>query len=546
MLLLIAPSVLLASVLQCGDLKDAFVLSTCCEADRETQATLATTKHDTCEATQFYTQFTHAFGGFAGCVSTYSSKPCEGYPNHDFVFSSQGSKRSLQMYDPHTKTCVDDTSVTAANRTISLWLAVPSATKADLIKAGYTPTTSIADPMESHLPFGFQYSRYTGAWNSGVYQSGILEELFLSYRAVYKYLDIFNDAQLASFPLDGYATGAENSMVQLVAIRAYDIAKRTCTRSFYVYQNAENGPHYGFDFRLGTAAYYTNEARRSSNYANHATCPAGTPVDVTIQFTQNASVVPGFPVSSTATESPWMEILVIPNNPDGRIDQPSVPTDRAICDGVYTFPSYFPNGTIPALPSCWAWGFSTHKLVVAGSRVGHYMFAGDDASFLEEGRLYVQDIAHDIGVGVPSQPSISQQLAVNAFLMKQDSWRHPDSWVQQQALTIKHKFDLIYDGFAACVEKNVLGFYGPQYSGIAAVLKVLPPYDAQNAGMQSGFLLKTINVVAKPILNDMIRVHIASVMEDYIELNRRAKVVCADISASLPGLQPVSSMLVAP
>lgn len=49
-----------------------------------------------------------------------------------------------------------------------------------------------------------------------------------------------------------------------------------------------------------------------------------------------------YAADSTSPSSPWMESMVFPENPSGKIKTPQLAdSNRRVCDGVYVWPMYF-------------------------------------------------------------------------------------------------------------------------------------------------------------------------------------------------------------
>lgn len=512
----------------CSSIQNVYQTGGCC--DSGVSASL-TPLHDDVRGRCTDTRQTYDFAK-SRCVSAYNSMPCEAHPSYDLFTALgmyTGNTQSVSRYNATIGACVA-TGTTEATRIIPMYFAIPSTIQQDTASyGGVTIPPTVLYPDQSRYVMGNAYTHYTGAWNKGVYEDELTYEYMRLSRAAYAFLGMFDSAELAHYPLDGYATGAENGVVQLLAMRAAAVARRTCTRHFYVYQSVVHGPHYGFDFNIGVAGFYATAALAYMGGTEATGC---TGTQVTMEWTTDPSRA-SVPPTSIADDSPWLEVLILPNNPDGRCDTPTVPSDRAILDGIYLFPSFFPNGVVdPACkPDGFGWAFSTHKWGVPGTRTGHVMLRAG----YESERTMVQDIALDIGVSLPSDAAMRAQMEFLRFVLSASSRDAEGSFVRASVATISHKFALIAEAFAPCVSKGILSYVGTPGRGVSNLIRINPPYRAEGRGL----FLQSFGVFSKNVGDDMMRVNIEAPIVDLLELKRRAHHVCADPAVNPLGLTPL-------
>lgn len=169
--------------------------------------------------------------------------------------------------------------------------------------------------------------------------------------------------------------------------KALEIAQTTCNRDIYALVEV---PAYGYspDDSADMAnkhadTFYAGE--ECDCFAN-MTCNDPTvaiSVVAWVPLTDLPSATGGdgnvYAADSASAASPWMESMVFPENPTGKIKTPQLPNaNRRVCDGVYVWPMYFgmTDFEIPmdSRPDCASWSFSITKAYSASVRAGFILY----------------------------------------------------------------------------------------------------------------------------------------------------------------------------
>jgi len=357
---------------------------------------------------------------------------------------------------------------------------------------------------------------------------------------------------------DWYVTlneGAEQGIGYLWAAQALDIARTTCNRDIYVLMEA---PAYGYS--NGDIALWVNKHASSFYSGEECTCfPNCTEPTVTINnrgfFPPNIpSEIGGDGIVYSATSdspfSPWFESLVFPENPSGTIKVPQLPNaNRRVCDGVYVWPMYFyfNDFEIPRedIPDCAGWAYATTKGFSASVRTGWINYKKSMTSFVEA----VSDIAGlhgSLAYGSYSEWSWMGQMQLHDMMMSKPL-SDPTSWIGAYSSIMKEKWDVITDAFADCPAVTLTN----SGKGAYAFFLYKEPYLGLQTSFVSSFFLDVLGVSATTYYwgfrgadpsefygegvgtYDFTRMQLYRDLNVYTEVARRAKIVCADTSASV-------------
>jgi hypothetical protein len=252
------------------------------------------------------------------------------------------------------------------------------------------------------------------------------------------YLGAFTAAELADWDVS-MTEGAESGMVAMWAAKALEIARTTCNRNIYVFSEV---PAYGY--APTDSADMAN--KHSSTFYNSTECLCYAD-DSCLSGTVTITVVPWLPLNplpsalggdnrtyaadSAAAASPWMESMVFPENPTGKIKTPQLPNaNRRVCDGVYVWPMYFgmTDFVVPIdqRPDCASWSFSITKAYSASVRAGFIVYKKDPATNYEANVRIIQDV-HSMTNGLYSEWSWHGQMQLWEMIMSRPL-SDPTSW----------------------------------------------------------------------------------------------------------------------
>jgi len=258
-----------------------------------------------------------------------------------------------------------------------------------------------------------------------------------------------------------------------------------------------------------------------------------------------------YSADSTSPNSPFFESLVFPENPSGKIKIPQVPNaDRRVCDGVYLWPMYFgmKDYAIPLdeKPDCVAWSFSITKAYSASVRAGHIMYKNEPELFFDSTIDVFGRILNTMTNGLYSQWSWMGQMQLWEMIMSKP-YTDPTSWVGAYSEIMDEKWEAVIDGFADC---PVVTVTNPK-AGAYAFFFFNEPYQGVQTSGTPSFFLDVLGIHATTYswgwrganpadyygdgvgFHDFTRMQLYRDLNVYIEVSRRAKIVCADTSASI-------------
>jgi hypothetical protein len=282
--------------------------------------------------------------------------------------------------------------------------------------------------------------------------------------------------------------GAEAGVYALYAAKALEIARTTCTRDIYIFSEV---PSYGYSNE--DASWLANKF--SSSFFNSSTCPCfntTTCTDPTVTLT-TVGWLPGTPLpvrpgydgvnytaDASSPDSPWIETLVMPENPSGRIKTPQLPNvNRRICDGVYVWPMYFgtevcarnrvgpiETDLIPhhsflssfffqgyrvptdKIQDCSSWAFAITKAYSASVRAGFLIYKTEEPAFVDAINTIMNDI-HSGSNGIYSEWSWYGQMQLWEMIMSR-SLDDQTSWIGAYSEIMDEKWTSVIEGFYDC------------------------------------------------------------------------------------------------
>jgi hypothetical protein len=203
--------------------------------------------------------------------------------------------------------------------------------------------------------------------------------------------------------------------------------------------------------------------------------------------------------------------------------------------------------TIPKdeLPDCSAWSFSISKIYSAAARVGWIMYKKDPET-------NHQAMVDTIGTSQTlTHGSLSEwtwhglMQLLEAFMSK--PLEDPTSWIGVYTEIMREKWDAIMDGFADCPVAQPSN----PYSGAYVWFVFQDPYLGVQDSSTPSFFRDVLGVEATTYnwgfrgatpsdfygegygLDDFARLQLYRDLGVYQELGRRAKIVCADLDASI-------------
>mmetsp|Transcript_26693 Transcript_26693/g.40072 ORF Transcript_26693/g.40072 Transcript_26693/m.40072 type:complete len:755 (-) Transcript_26693:312-2576(-) len=481
-------------------------------------------------------------GGYKGCVGEKYLLPC----GQDAQGASDSSLYSKYPINWNGSECVE-TGYTFESRTFWILWGDPLDKHELLTRTGLLPTVYL--PLERG-----PYPAYT----YGTDETTELYDDSSSAKAKAKDFLVYIGAITEAEKADWYVTlneGAEQGISYLWAAMALDIAQTTCNRDIYVLMEA---PAYGYD--NGEIALWVNKEAKSFYSGEECACyPNCNEPTVTVNnrgfFPPNIPSETGgdgivYPANSDSPNSPWFESMVFPENPSGVIKTPQLPnSSRRVCDGVYVWPMYFyfNNFEIPLedRPDCAGWAYATTKGFSASVRTGWITYKKSMTSFVAA----VSDIASEHGslsYGSYSEWSWMGQMQLQDMMMSKPL-TDPTSWIGAYSTIMKEKWDVITDAFADCPVLELTN----SGKGAYAFFLYKAPYLGLQTSFISSFFLDVLGVSATTYnwgfrgadpsefygegvgTHDFTRMQLYRDVNVYLEVARRAKIVCADTTASI-------------
>lgn len=197
------------------------------------------------------------------------------------------------------------------------------------------------------------------------------------------------------------------------------------------------------------------------------------------------------------------------------------------------------------LPDCSSWSFSISKIYSAAARAGWIMYKKDPVTN-HEAMIDAIATSQTLTHGSLSEWTWHGQMQLfEAFMSK--PLDDPTSWISVYTDIIKEKWDAIIDGFADC---PIVQPSNP-YSGAYVWFVFQDPYLGVQDSSTPSFFRDVLGVQATTYswgfrgatpsdfygegygFNDFTRMQLYRDVEVYKEVGRRAKIVCADLDASI-------------
>ena len=242
---------------------------------------------------------------------------------------------------------------------------------------------------------------------------------------------------------------------------------------------------------------------------------------------------------------------------------PQIPNaDRRVCDGVYLWPMYFGMEgykiPIDKRPDCVSWSFSITKAYSASVRAGNIMYKNGPQVHFDSVVDVFGQILNTMTNGLYSQWSWQGQMQLWEMIMSKP-YTDPTSWVGAYGTIMNEKWDAVIDGFANC---PVVTITNPKAGAYAFFFFNEPYWGVQTSGTPS-FFLDVLGVQsttyswgwrgANPAdyygegvgFHDFTRMQLYRDVNVYTEVARRAKIVCADTTASIGDFMSIDEWVAA-
>jgi len=200
---------------------------------------------------------------------------------------------------------------------------------------------------------------------------------------------------------------------------------------------------------------------------------------------------------------------------------------------------------LEARPDCDGWTYATTKGYSAGVRAGFITYKKNPQNWVDA-VVKVADSLDTIGYGIYSEWSWWGQMQIQEMMMSRPV-DDPTSWVGAYGQIMKEKWDVLTEGFADCPVLSLTN----SGKGAYAFFLYKEPYLGLQDSFVSSFFLDVLGVSATTYnwgfrgadpsefygdgvgTFDFTRVQLFRDLNVYIEVARRAKIVCADTSASI-------------
>jgi hypothetical protein len=284
-----------------------------------------------------------------------------------------------------------------------------------------------------------------------------------------------------------------------------------------------------------------------------------------------------YPANSDSPNSPWFESMVWPENPTGKLKTPQIAdSNRRVCDGVYVWPMYFgmtvrgldslvvamigawltllfcqPQGyEVPTgdRPDCASWSFSITKGYSASVRAGFVVYKEEPVTS-HDAVVNAFESLHSMTNGLYSEWSWYGQMQLWEMIMSRPI-SDPTSWVGAYTEIMDEKWNAVISGFENCPVLDVTN----AKAGAYAWLQYKAPYLGIQEGFVSSFFRDVLGIRtttynfgfrgagAENIVSfygsgyteaDFTRLQLYRDITVYEEMARRAKIVCADLDASV-------------
>jgi len=496
--------------------------------------------------TLYWKHHKSVFGGYEGCVGEKGFYPCP--QDSQGVWEEGGDLAAKYPLVWDGSECIE-TGYQMENRTFWILWGDPLDKYELNLRTGFNPVVT--------FPFNRgPYPRYERGVDIGTAIDDSSDARAMA-KDLLLYIEAFTENELEEFDVT-MTEGAESGMVVLWAAKALEIAQTTCNRDIYALMEV---PAYGYN--PGDSARIANRFADSFYNSTECLCFEDDSCKDPTVTVSNVGWLPLTPLpvkmggdgemyaaDSTSAASPWFESMVFPENPSGKIKTPQISDpNRRVCDGVYLWPMYFGmrDYVIPIdeRPDCSSWSFSITKAYSASVRAGFIIYKEDpitnhDAMVSAVGDLY--SMTH----GLYSEWSWLGQMQLWEMIMSREL-TDPTSWIGAYSEIMDEKWEVVMDGFADC---PVLDLSNPK-AGAYAYFVYKEPYLGVQTGFVSSFFRDVLGIRtttynwgfrgANPAdfygegytTADFTRLQLYRDVEIYKEVARRAKIVCADLDASI-------------
>jgi hypothetical protein len=495
--------------------------------------------------TMYWKHHEYVHGGYEGCVAERGLYPCAsdalGVSDEEGLFYQQ----SPVYWDGSQ--CVE-TDYTMANKTLWIQWGHP------MDKYEISARTEL-NPVVS-FPFNrMPYALYDRGADPMTSQDESNDAKFKAMEML-SYIGAFDmEDMMANWDVV-ITEGAEQGIVHLWAGKALEIAQTTCNRDIQIFMQVPS-----YSYSTGTTADIANGFADTFYNSTECSCFAtDTCKDPTITvnvvgWLPNTPIPEAmgddgtmYPANSASPNSPWFESLVFPENPSGVIKTPILPNaNRRMCDGVYLWPMYFGarDFVIPKdeLPDCAGWSFSISKIYSAAARAGWIMFKKEPTTS-HEAVVDTIGTSQTLVHGSLSEWTWHGQLQLFDVFMSRPL-DDPTSWIGAYSAIMKEKWDAIMDGFSDCPITQPSN----PYSGAYVWFVFQDPFLGIQDSSVPSFFRDVLGVRATTYnwgfrgatpsdyygegygTNDFTRLQMYRDVNVYVELARRAKIVCNDFDA---------------
>jgi hypothetical protein len=489
------------------------------------------------------------YGGYEGCVAEKYLSPC--------AFDTRDGNTSLAY---ESGSCVE-TGKSYEDQTFWILWGDPMDKEELVARTGSTPTVVFPltrGPYPSY-PHGLDGDETSDYIQDDAKTAKAVAKDFLVY--IGAITEAAKDDWLVSM-----TEGAENGIQMLWAGKALEIARTTCNRDIYVLMEA---PAYGYS--NGEISSWVNKHSSSFYAGDECLCALdGTCNDPIVTVNNVGYFPPNIPsrlggdnntyaADSSSDASPWFESMVFPENPSGRIKTPQIPNaNRRVCDGVYVWPMYFyfNDFQVPLddVPDCSGWSYAITKGYSASVRAGFITYKKNSPASSTDALADILSDFNSLGYGSYSEWSWWGQMQLQQQFMSKPV-DDPTSWVGAYSALMKEKWDAIEEAFMDCpmltltnAGQGAYSFFimNEGYRGLSSTSTHL-----------SSFFQDVLGVIATTYswgfrgadpseyygegvgTRDFVRMQMYRDKNVYMEVARRAKLVCSDQSANI-GLDLVS------
>jgi len=492
----------------------------------------------------YYEHHPTVYGGYSGCVGEKYLLPCA----QDAQGADDSGLYSKTPINWDGEKCVE-TGYDYETRSFWILWGDPLDKHEMMLRTGFQPTVTFPLTRGPYPAYSHGTDETSGALDDSASAKAYAKDFLV-------YIGAMKESDKSDWYV-GMTEGAEQGIEILWAAKALEIAQTTCNRDIYVLMEA---PAYGYS--NGEMAMWVNN--KASTFYNSTeclcfaddSCKKGT---VTINnvgfFPKNIPSRLGgdnitYSATSTSPSSPWFESMVFPENPSGRIKVPQIPDpNRRVCDGVYVWPMYFyfNEFEIPydKIPDCSAWAYATTKGYSASVRSGFITYKKEPEVFVKAVGTML-DTTDSMGNGLLSEWTYMGQMQIQEMMMSRPL-SDPTSWVGAYSGIMKEKWDAVTEGFADCPVLELTN----SRKGAYAFFLYKEPYLGLQTSFISSFFLNVLGVKATTYYwgfrgadpsefygegvgsYDFTRLQLYRDLNVYEEVARRAKIVCADTSASI-------------